>query len=77
VPVTKSWKDLGFKNVEEPPDTFPDARQWFNDQPRETKLRIMGPERLKRLEAGDIGWDDMSQLKTTHGWRDSYHIKPL
>lgn len=76
LPVTKTWRQLGI-DLDEPPDTFPDARQWFNDQPRETQLRIMGDARLKRLESGDIGWSDLSQRRETPGWRDSYNVRPL
>lgn len=77
IPVTKSWDELGFKNIPEPPDTFPDARTWFNSQPRETKLRIMGAERLKKLESGALNWDDLSMRVSTPGWRDSYRVAPL
>jgi hypothetical protein len=76
IPVSKSWRDLGF-DINEPPDTFPDAKTWFSEQPREVKTQIMGPERLKRLESGDLGWSDLSQRRETPGWRPSYNVRPL
>ena len=77
VPVTKTWDELGVKGITEPADDFPNAREWFNAQPRDTKLSIMGAERLRRLEAGEIGWNDLSRRVVTPGWRDSYQIAPL
>lgn len=76
IPVTKSWRELGI-DQDEAADEFPDARAWFNRQPRETKLRIMGAERLRRLEDGRLSWDDLSQLRHTNGWRDSFNVAPL
>ena len=76
LPVTKTWRSLGI-DLDEPPDTFPDARQWFDEQPREVKTRIMGPSRLQKLESGELGWDDMATRKSTPGWRDSYAVAPL
>lgn len=76
LPVTKTWRQLGI-DLDEPPDTFPDARQWFNDQPRETQLRIMGPQRLAKFNSGELGWDDMATRKSTPGWRDAYQVAPL
>lgn len=76
VPVTKSWRDLGF-DVEEPEPEWPDARQWFDDQPHETRLAIMGPDRLSRYESGRLSWDQMSQRVETPGWRPSYRVRPL
>jgi hypothetical protein len=77
VPVTKSWDELGFKGIPEPADTFPDAKAWFDEQPREVKTRIMGPERLKQLESGRLNWGDLSQRRETPGWRPSYNVRPL
>lgn len=77
IPVTKSWDELGFKGIPEPPDTFPNARTWFDSQPRATKLRIMGADRLKKLESGALNWDELSVRRSTPGWRDSYTVKPL
>lgn len=76
IPVTKTWRELGI-DQDEAADEFPDARAWFAQQSRETKLRIMGAERLRRLESGQIVWDDLSQLRHTNGWRDSFNVAPL
>lgn len=72
VSVTKSWKDLGF-DIPEPPSETPDARSWFDNLTPETQKEIMGSERLRLLNEGKISWGDLSQKRTTPGWRDSYH----
>lgn len=73
---TKSWRDLGF-DIAEPADTFPDAREWFDNLAPDTQRTIMGPERLQLLQSGQIGWDDLTTRRSTDGWRDSMHITPV
>lgn len=76
IPLTKSWRELGF-NQPEPADDFPNGKAWFDRQSRETKLRIMGPERLRRLESGELSWDELSMRVENPHWRDSYQVAPL
>lgn len=76
VPVTKTWKDLGF-NIEEPASVTKDAQAWFNDLTPGTQREIMGPERLRMLQAGEISWGDLSTRRTTSGWRDSFGVTPV
>ncbi|MFI7113968.1 hypothetical protein ACIBK9_47160 [Nonomuraea sp. NPDC050227] len=75
-PKTKSWADLGF-DIDEPDDLIPDARQVFNDLPESEQVAIMGRRRLDLLTSGDISWDDLSELRTTDGWRDSYGVRSV
>lgn len=76
VPVTPSWRDLGF-DVDEPPDVFPDARAWFDGLSQADKVRVMGRERLALLQAGKIGWDDLATLRHNPNWRDSWQVTSL
>lgn len=76
VPKTKSWKELGF-NIDEPDDLLPDSKAWFNGLDAGTQKDIMGAERLALLQAGDIGWDDLSVKRSTPGWRDAQHVTPV
>ena len=75
-PKTKSWADLGF-DIPEPADETPDARETFDGLPEADRIAIMGRRRLQLLDAGDIKWADLSQLRTTRGWRDSYGVRPV
>lgn len=77
LPVTASWKDLGFEGIEEPPSIVPDARAWFDGLPETQRERIMGSTRLALLDSGDITWADLAQRRETPGWRPSYAPTPV
>lgn len=76
VPVTKTWREMGIDQPE-PADDFPNARAWFRQQPRAVKLQIMGRERLRQLEAGELEWQDLSTRVENPHWRPSYVVAPL
>jgi len=76
VPITKSYRDLGL-DVDEPPSEYQSGRDWFAEQPRSTQIRIMGAERLRRLDVGDLGWDDLPIRLENPDWRPSYVVRPL
>lgn len=76
VPVVKSWSDLGF-DVEEPKDLFPDARAWYDAQPKATQVQIMGRERRDLIASGQVEWDQLATLRHNDGWRDSWQVTPL
>lgn len=71
LPVVRSWKDLGFK-IPEPPSLVPDAQSVFNSMPESSQLDVMGAKRLELLKSGQVSWGQLSQLRTTSGWRDSF-----
>lgn len=77
VPETKSWKELGFEEMEEPPDTFPDARAWYDSLDPAAQKSIMGPGRQALLADGKIGWGDLSTRVSSQGWRASYTVRSL
>ena len=76
VPVTKTWRELGF-DIDEPADVFPDAEQWYDNLTDDTKARIMGRERMDLLNSGSIGFDDLSTLKHNDDWRDSWQVTSI
>lgn len=76
VPVTKSWRELGF-DLDDPPSAVPDAREWFDGLPAEKQVQVMGPTRLRLLDDGQISWADLSTRRSTPGWRDSYGVTSL
>lgn len=76
MPVTRSWRELGFDQPE-PPSAVPDAHTVFRGLPRGEQLAVMGPGRLAALDSGDAQWSDLSALRTTAGWRDSYGVTPV
>lgn len=76
VTITKSWRDLGF-DIDEPEPLTPDAEAVFQSLTPETQKAIMGPERLRMLQDGEISWADLSTVKHTDGWRDSHTVTPV
>jgi hypothetical protein len=76
LPVTKPWKDLGF-DIDEPPSLVPDARAVFDGLSDADRLAIMGPERLALLDSGAIDWGDLTAVRRTTGWRDSFGVAPV
>lgn len=76
LPMTKSWKDLGF-DVVEPKSILPSSRDWFDAQPQEDRLFIMGKTRLDLLDSGKVSWDDLTTKRATPGWRDSWAPTPI
>lgn len=76
MPVTKSWRDLGF-DLPEPPSAVPDARRVFAGLSKADQLAIMGPVRLHALDTGAVAWDDLSVQRFTHGWRPSWAPRPV
>jgi hypothetical protein len=75
-PKTKTWADLGFPDLDEPADLLPDARATFGQLPRNEQMRVMGPARLKALDAG-LPWEQLSTVRSTPGWRDSIVPTPV
>jgi len=76
MPVTKPWSELGF-DIPEPPSVVPDAQQTFARLSKADQLAVMGPVRLHALNTGAIGWDDLSMLRHTYGWRSSWAPRPV
>jgi SPP1 gp7 family putative phage head morphogenesis protein len=76
VPVAKSWRELGFA-LDEPAGILPDSRTWFDNQPDETRVAIMGQKRLDLLDSGKASWNDLTTKRITPGWRDSWAPTPV
>lgn len=76
VDKVKSWRELGF-DIDEPEDLLPDAREWFDGLTEDTQRAIMGPERLRLLQDGEIGWDDLTRRAKNGDWRDSMQVAPV
>lgn len=89
VPVTRTWADLGFVGVDEPPGQVRpgDGVRWLQAQPPDVQERILGPKRYAAWLDGRYPPQDWSERRThwsvdEHGrprqdWRDSYHVGPV
>jgi SPP1 gp7 family putative phage head morphogenesis protein len=76
IPKLRSWKDLGI-DLDEPPDTLPDAKAKFAALSQADQLAIMGPARLELLKSGEAKWEDLATRRSTTGWRDSWAPTPV
>jgi len=70
VPVTKSWKDLGF-DIEEPRSTLPDGGAEFAKLSKADQLAILGPARLAAWDRGDFPMSKWAVRRQTPEWRPS------
>lgn len=77
VPVVKSWAQLGFPDIEEPPDLLPDPQAWFDSLTDAEQRTILGPSRLAAYQAGHYPMRGWAHRRTNDGWRDSYQVAPL
>lgn len=71
VPVTKSWRELGF-NVAEPPSAMPNAEHTFVALSADEQRQILGPAGYGEWAAGRWPMDAWSKRRTSDGWRDSF-----
>lgn len=76
IPKTKSWYDLGFPELEEPPDVFQDSQSWINENP-EDAIAAMGPDRYRMLQDGQISIGDLSTRVENPAWRPSYNATSI
>lgn len=77
VTVTKTWEELGFKGIVEPPSLTPDAEATYRNLTPESQAAIMGKGRAEMLANGEISWADLSRKQENPGWRPSYNATPL
>ena len=77
VTVTKTWEELGFKGIVEPPSLTPDAEATYRNLTPESQIAIMGKARAELLANGEISWSDLSRKQENPGWRDSYNATPV
>jgi hypothetical protein len=68
VPVTKSWKDLGFEGIPETgmqPEEWRDAGQRWFDGLSEAEQRALMPSKAmyEAFRSGDVDWGDLSREK--------------
>ena len=89
VPVTKTWEQLGFHGIPEPPGALKagDGIRWLEQQSDDVQKRVMGPKRLDAWRDGRYPPEDWSvrvhhRSRDENGrmrtdWRDSLHVGPV
>ena len=73
IPVTKSWAELGFKNVSEPrPAAGRSAEAYFNRLSESNQRAILGSRGYEAWKRGDYPMSSWSRLAHNDDWRDAY-----
>lgn len=72
VPATRTWAELGFHGIEEPPDLIPDALAWLREQPEDVQAQILTRRGLEQWRAGNYPPEAWTQKRTNDQWRDSW-----
>jgi len=73
VPLTRSWADLGFDELE--PDVgYETGPEWFANQDEPTQRQILGPSRLAAYQAGHYPPAAWAETRHNDGWRDSVQV---
>lgn len=76
-PVTKSWADLGFDGLTEPPSVFPDSQARFANLALADQRAILGPSRFEAWSNGHFPIDRWSVRRDNPGWRPAYYTAPV
>src|SRR5690606_5823413 len=76
VPRVKTWEELGFTGIEEPPSLLPDAETTFGQLDQSAQLNILGPKRFEAWQAGDYPMADWAVRKDNPDWRPSWVVSP-
>ncbi|MCI4012369.1 phage minor head protein [Brevibacterium sp. ZH18] len=76
IPKTQSWADLGFPDIEEPPDLIQSSQDWIDQNPHDA-VSALGPDRYRMLMDGDISLSDMAKRVDNPDWRPSYQATSL
>lgn len=73
-PVTKTWKELGFKGIDEPPSVIKpgDGERWLKAQSTQVQDSILGKAGAEAWRNGNWSASNWSELRSNTGWRDSY-----
>jgi hypothetical protein len=71
VPKTKTWAELGFQGIEDPPDLLPDAEAWFTGLSADQQRAMLGDNGYQAWKAGDYPREKWTTKRETDGWRDS------
>lgn len=73
MPKTRTWADLGFTGLDEPPDITPNAQDLFDSLPPADQVAILGRTGWDAYVNGHFPMHAWSQRRSTDGWRDAFY----
>lgn len=74
LPVTRSWADLGFEDVDEPESVVPSSEAFFAGLSRSDQVGMLGARGFEAWSAGRWPMDEWAVKRSTRGWRDSWVV---
>lgn len=72
MPKVKTWADLGFDGIEEPPPLIGDADAFFTGLTPAQQRDLLGRRGYLAWQAGVWPREEWAVLRSTDGWRDSW-----
>lgn len=75
--VTKSWEELGFHGIEEPPPLTPDADKFFDGLSEAEQRRILGNAGFEQWKAGNFNRNEWAAYAPNSAWRGSWTAAPV
>lgn len=77
MPKVKTWAELGFDGIEEPPPLIGDADAFFTGLTPAQQRDLLGRRGYLAWQAGVWPREEWAVLRSTDGWRDSWvNAKP-
>jgi SPP1 gp7 family putative phage head morphogenesis protein len=77
IPVTRSWKDLGFPDIPDTNAQWQPGKDWFLEQSADAQKEILGAARYGAWKRGEVGLEDMQTLHKSQKWGDSWQVASL
>ena len=77
IPITKTWKELGYTGVRETQARIPEGEEVFRRQPKEVQEQVLGKGHYQLWKERGISLRDMVGVRHSTEWGDSVYIRPL
>jgi SPP1 gp7 family putative phage head morphogenesis protein len=77
VPVTRSWRELGIDIPDRRSRSTVRGEEWFDRQPDDTKLAILGRRKFDRYKEGNLKLTDLVGYKKTEDWGETRFERSL
>jgi hypothetical protein len=72
VPITKSWRELGFDIDDSHRDRTPDADRWFSGLSQAEQRDFLGARGFEAWQRGDYPRTEWARERENPGWRRSF-----
>ncbi|MCR4338783.1 MAG: minor capsid protein [Gemmatimonadaceae bacterium] len=77
IPVTKTWKELGFEGVEDTAPEIESGSDWFARQDAAKQLSVLGPGKYAAYRDGRVGLKDLVQRTQSDRWGGGRRARSL